>query len=252
MKYLIANGNWYVHLIKKHGWNLLDRDCDYKYSSDEATKFTYTSAAEYLQKMPNKDGWNIRSISNTRKSCVITTCYLFVANSDGDITNHPKNALLFDSTAEAQNFLIMHPRIFANPKILSENLKPVVISATSEKKGDDRVVFSRHTRIEVYNKNRGICGICGGPVSSTNFTVDHIVPLSRGGKNEPSNYQLACEKCNKLKSNYKDDEFARGITNILANQLKKEENSDLADVLIRSIVRGKINSMMRGTVYERF
>jgi hypothetical protein len=30
-------------------------------------------------------------------------------------------------------------------------------------------------------------------------TVDHIIPVCRGGENHPSNYQLFCFKCNQLK-----------------------------------------------------
>jgi len=32
-------------------------------------------------------------------------------------------------------------------------------------------------------------------------TVDHIIPLSKGGKDDKSNWQLMCQLCNKIKGN---------------------------------------------------
>jgi len=33
------------------------------------------------------------------------------------------------------------------------------------------------------------------------MTKDHIIPVSKGGKNEHSNYQTMCAECNRLKDN---------------------------------------------------
>mgnify|MGYP004632612335 FL=1 len=33
------------------------------------------------------------------------------------------------------------------------------------------------------------------------MTKDHIIPWSKGGKDDVSNYQTMCEKCNKIKAN---------------------------------------------------
>lgn len=252
MKYVIASGTDYINLEKQSGVCYMDRRCRHRYTIPEATKFKYETAVNYLSKL-SSDGldWGIRRVSSSEKPYVITTCHSFVANLDGDITKHQKDAWLFDTVSEAQAFLFNYPKIFKTPKILTETLGSVAIPAHSDVRVDKRIIIPRSTRIEVYNRDHGICGICGGPVDPENITVDHIVPLSRGGKNEMDNYQLACDKCNKLKSNYKDEELARGMTYILANQLETRKNEELSDILIRSIVRGKLNSIMKGTVYER-
>lgn len=39
------------------------------------------------------------------------------------------------------------------------------------------------------------CAYCGAPAD----TVDHIVPLSRGGTDDPSNLRSACRACNTRK-----------------------------------------------------
>ena len=44
----------------------------------------------------------------------------------------------------------------------------------------------------------GKCGICGLSVA---LTIDHIIPLSKGGKHEPANVQALCRPCNSRKGN---------------------------------------------------
>lgn len=48
------------------------------------------------------------------------------------------------------------------------------------------------------------CSLCGCDLSSSFTTIvdenfDHIIPLKAGGNNDPSNWQLTCETCNKSK-----------------------------------------------------
>lgn len=43
------------------------------------------------------------------------------------------------------------------------------------------------------------CWFCGKRLDDVTATLDHFVPLSRGGTDEPSNYRLACAVCNHTK-----------------------------------------------------
>jgi len=52
----------------------------------------------------------------------------------------------------------------------------------------------------LYDRDGGVCGICGGPVDPYDFHVDHIVPIARGGEHSYANTQLAHPRCNRLKS----------------------------------------------------
>ena len=48
----------------------------------------------------------------------------------------------------------------------------------------------------VYNRDKGICGICHKIVSIDDYHIDHIIPLSKGGEHSYNNVQLAHSKCN--------------------------------------------------------
>lgn len=45
------------------------------------------------------------------------------------------------------------------------------------------------------------CYWCGCKLTMQTATLDHLVPLSRGGLNNDNNYVLACEPCNKARGN---------------------------------------------------
>lgn len=44
-----------------------------------------------------------------------------------------------------------------------------------------------------------ICGVCKKPVTRSQAAIDHIVPLSKGGKNIEMNMRTRHIKCNKMK-----------------------------------------------------
>lgn len=46
----------------------------------------------------------------------------------------------------------------------------------------------------------GHCGICGQTVEYKDATIDHIVPLSKGGKHSYANTQIAHAPCNRRKA----------------------------------------------------
>ena len=46
---------------------------------------------------------------------------------------------------------------------------------------------------------KGVCHYCGRLTSSRELTMDHIVPLARGGKSIKGNVVTACKECNNKK-----------------------------------------------------
>lgn len=53
------------------------------------------------------------------------------------------------------------------------------------------------------NRHCAYCGImlCLKPGRLNTLTVDHVIPLAKGGKNKRSNYSPSCAPCNQAKGN---------------------------------------------------
>ena len=61
-------------------------------------------------------------------------------------------------------------------------------------------------RYEILKRDQ-ICQLCGATKSDRMLEVDHIVPRSKGGTNDPSNLQVLCSRCNRAKSNRDSTDF---------------------------------------------
>lgn len=46
---------------------------------------------------------------------------------------------------------------------------------------------------------KGVCHYCGRPTSPKELTMDHIVPIARGGRSTKGNVVAACKECNNAK-----------------------------------------------------
>ncbi|MBO3459485.1 HNH endonuclease [Aetokthonos hydrillicola Thurmond2011] len=72
-----------------------------------------------------------------------------------------------------------------------------------------RISIPKEVRQYVYRRNKYHCQSCGKNHKETDLTIDHIIPLSRGGKNDISNLQTLCLRCNQHKTNRIDHRFRR-------------------------------------------
>lgn len=84
-------------------------------------------------------------------------------------------------------------KLSEHPEILKRD--GVVKRCTYWPKWLERALFCRE---------KGLCAICKTDLSSLlhttgKLTIDHMVPLNLGGVNDPSNFQILCEKCNNEK-----------------------------------------------------
>ncbi len=57
----------------------------------------------------------------------------------------------------------------------------------------------RRTRWWQNRLAKGICHYCGGKFPHDELTMDHLVPVTRGGKSTPGNVVPACKGCNSRK-----------------------------------------------------
>lgn len=57
------------------------------------------------------------------------------------------------------------------------------------------------TRMEIIKRDGLSCYLCGKILTYETATIDHVIPLSKGGFHCPNNVKIACLKCNQEKSN---------------------------------------------------
>ena len=62
----------------------------------------------------------------------------------------------------------------------------------------------------------GVCHYCGGSFPPAELTMDHIVPIARGGKSNKGNLVPSCKSCNNNKKYYTPAEI------ILRDQMNKD------------------------------
>lgn len=67
----------------------------------------------------------------------------------------------------------------------------------------------------------GICYYCQGKFKPSELTMDHLVPLIRGGKNNKGNVVPACKECNAKKK------YHLPIETGISPERKKDPESDL-------------------------
>lgn len=63
------------------------------------------------------------------------------------------------------------------------------------------MIISRSFRLKIYTRDGFSCAYCKRKFKTINLEIDHIYPVSKGGKDLPTNLVTACVKCNRRKSN---------------------------------------------------
>ncbi len=53
--------------------------------------------------------------------------------------------------------------------------------------------------LELYKQQDGICYLCYEKFTFKEMEMDHVIPVSKGGKHELNNVKMCCGKCNKIK-----------------------------------------------------
>lgn len=111
-----------------------------------------------------------------------------------------------------------------------------------------RKQFTTTERTIIYNKNKGRCAICGRFVPYDEFTVDHIIPLAKGGTNELHNLQCACKVCNLIKQDILPEDLMDKLSEIMLYQARKTNNYDLwkkMDVLRKQKRKRKFQKIVK-------
>lgn len=79
--------------------------------------------------------------------------------------------------------------------ILKTNSIIVVTGAPNARKYKEPALTNEY----LFTRDRHVCAYCGGIFKDSLLTRDHIMPISRGGKDRWMNVVTSCKKCNNLK-----------------------------------------------------
>ena len=189
---------------------------------------------------------------------VICTKMKFLGN-DMNIVDTMGKAKTFNSVEDAFRYMDLHSDEFDEDlcyviddkftrkkrpntvKEVAKDITPIdIFNCRDDVNSSERVYIPIKVREEVYKKSGGICPICGKTLSKYTYTIDHVVPLSRGGTSEISNLRATHEDCNKLKGNFMDAELKANIEEIVCNSVYSAPNSDIVAKLLRCFVRGTL------------
>jgi len=90
-------------------------------------------------------------------------------------------------------------------------------------------------RVDIKNFKKDsdkICYYCGKLITKKEeLTVDHVVPLSKGGENAADNYVISCKPCNSEKANLNPERYAEFL-NISSTMT---ENSSVVESVEKAI-----------------
>lgn len=164
---------------------------------------------------------------------IITNGYTYIGfNQIGGISyTFKEKAHIFEEFESAHNFIAIH-RSALDDRYHIVDCGAKKTAKTSEGVSE-RKRFSDIERKVVYAKTKGRCALCGKFMDYDSFTVDHIVPLAKGGTNNMDNLQAACYVCNRIKQDILPQDFMDKVTEIFLHDMKVNYRPDISVKLER-------------------
>lgn len=75
-----------------------------------------------------------------------------------------------------------------------------------------KFVLTSPKKTAILQKTKWCCAYCGIKLNQDIYTIDHILPRSKGGKNSIENLIAACRNCNARKGDKSIEQFRLWIT----------------------------------------
>jgi hypothetical protein len=82
-------------------------------------------------------------------------------------------------------------------------------------------------------------------------SVDHIIPKSKGGKDNKANIRYVHKACNQMKGNMMDKDMYQVISNVEAKHVYEQPKSHEAMKLIRAYLRGLITEYKEAGLFQQ-
>lgn len=148
--------------------------------------------------------------------CYVTDGIRYVRFDDGQpvFCDTEADAHRFKNTERAWNLLNQRKASLSGFCVTDLTGVPVTEPDTSGN-GSTRRKYSDNEKRTVYDRYYGRCVYCGETVKFSYMSIDHKVPLSKGGTNALENLQLTCRTCNRIKTDVPPEKFLEKIWKIL-------------------------------------
>ena len=80
-------------------------------------------------------------------------------------------------------------------------MEPFIISVTDEEIKKEKLKAQELRKTQWWKRKRaeGVCYFCGKKVPPKELTMEHVVPIIRGGTTSKGNVVPACKECNSKK-----------------------------------------------------
>lgn len=69
------------------------------------------------------------------------------------------------------------------------------------------ICFKKRIRFSIFYRDKGKCFWCDEPLTKKTFTVDHIIPRSKGGLYVQENLVTCCQGCNNQRGDMSAEDF---------------------------------------------
>ena len=98
-----------------------------------------------------------------------------------------------------------------------ESTNIVSVSEEEIKREREKARALRNTRWWKQRLSRGTCYYCGHRFAADELTMDHIIPIIRGGRSTKNNIATACKDCNNKKKHMLPMEWEEYLSNLTRN-----------------------------------
>ena len=99
--------------------------------------------------------------------------------------------------------------VLASLWVADELIRIMLLTRRDERRirPTERIAWPKGLKRELMRRQDNTCTYCGYRRRAASLDIDHVIPVARGGSNDPSNLQVICRRCNQRKGVQTDEEF---------------------------------------------
>lgn len=119
-----------------------------------------------------------------------------------EVENNYYENYSFSSWAELSAFKVQNNIHNDYDRVLYTENNTIIVPSIIRTLYYDKVNYQKvkMTRRNIYARDRYTCAYCGKKFNTEHLNIDHVIPRSRGGRNEWDNVVCSCIKCNSKKN----------------------------------------------------